>query len=1457
MKKYNINGMPFYLPENLDEFKKNSNKIAKIYYKKGRYKAYKKLLDDDELIETLKNNDCLFVNAPFIHLCREKPQVIESIFGIKLECLKDGNSFIMKNDIKTIRSTLHKDFYEELLNYYKDDKGILYSYHHFVILEEICRLKQEGKIEEEIKKIMFDTETLYKKEKEYLNTGIEKYNKKEFDSALEYLNKCIILNKENIKAYEYIAKSYYELKKYDAALEKFNEYIKLNPNNDNYEIYNLMGICFYYKKDYKSSVEYFSKCIELKDDDPLYYSNRAIAKFENNEFESSIDDCYKCLKLNIKDPQRIYFYIAKSNYELYKYEEFAENFNKAIELNFNSNELNFYKGFLNYREGKYKKAKEAFNESIKLKYKIEDSYMYIGIINYKEKNFKEAKECLTQCISLNIDNYESYFYRLKTNYMLDNYEEFRDDFYKVKKICDIPLYADDPSDFLKLQNIKFNISELNFYEGFLNYREGKYKKAKEAFNESIKSEYKIEDSYMYIGIINYEEENFEEAVNSFSEVVKNNNCKAYYFRACSLYRLEKYILALYDLDNAVKLNNAYGSAYDKRAEIKLYMSIKNNDEKMKNEAKEDIQSALKYKTYDSSIIKFLIILDCKADINYFDNIKINDDDIYYMAVYYFINDRSNEAKEYFIKYLEIKGEDYKEKDKIYYNISVCLYKLMKYAEALEYLEKAIEYDRDNYKYLNTMALMCYRISKCDDKVMYKDFNLTRNMIFEKSDKYCNFDFDDYRYYAASFFKFAMNKNIYDEKTKNKIFNNYIKKIKKLPNENYYETYILQGYNDYYSANIIYDDFIYKNSSITNSSIINDGSYSDKLFYYDKAIESKTNNMEIYLEKAKLLFDIREHDEAIKYFNMLLEKGKYKYYCLYYLGLYNYINENYEEAIKNFQLMSNRYTDVYLYLSNYELGNYELSDIHYFNTFDNSINNLFKVKKGEDIEYDNNIKKLLESAPKEISSNKKYADTIAVICYLLEISRSCFYKLGIIKYSNEAIDYCDMLIEESNNNYFYYIKGSVQYIIFSYDINNTEMEKEAFKNMRKYFEYNIFNIFESNKILRIWHKYGSYNYKFYMEKGENFIKENDYQNALECFYSSLYILDSDNVKYDIYYNLAVCFCEIGNYKNGINIFEYILNFYKNNIGDYYLIENTDLVYNIIKYKFKEYNENVCSKEDILKYFNDFESKIPNFKFIIDYYTAKIEYDENKIIDCIENIIGYDNDDIRRFMYSANIDIIISLYNDFIDTLSNMSDNIQIKKYSYISLVYYLLSNKTEDVSYKNKGLEYYEKLFNKTNGEILHRYYRDDLNIIGEVTIIMDSMECDYFKMMLDKKFKEKLYNEIISIYNNRRIHNDIINIYAFKSYYELGEYAKSISVINEIRDTFLNYNNGKIKNAYSYLSYIKLENFAEAYKISRDIDKKAFNDEYFIEKLNDIIKNGTDEQKTISEQFYCIIFNNN
>ena len=210
MRKYNINNKPFDFPENLNEFQENSTKNnIKISYKENRYKASEKILNEDELIETLKNNDCLFGNSAFIHLCKEKYQIIEEVYNIKLDHLQ--KSFIIKNDIKSIRTTLHKPFYKDVLNYYKgDEKEILYSYHHFIILEEICRLEEEGKTKEEIKKIIFNTEELSKKEKEYFDIGVEKYNAKDFRNAVNYFNNYLEVNKENIEAYKYIAESYYK-----------------------------------------------------------------------------------------------------------------------------------------------------------------------------------------------------------------------------------------------------------------------------------------------------------------------------------------------------------------------------------------------------------------------------------------------------------------------------------------------------------------------------------------------------------------------------------------------------------------------------------------------------------------------------------------------------------------------------------------------------------------------------------------------------------------------------------------------------------------------------------------------------------------------------------------------------------------------------------------------------------------------------------------------------------------------------------------------------------------------------------------------------------------------------------------------------------------------------------------------------------------------------------------------
>ncbi|ELV06479.1 hypothetical protein [Brachyspira hampsonii] len=63
-----------------------------------------------------------------------------------------------------------------------------------------------------------------------------------------------------------------------------------------------------------------------------------------------------------------------------------------------------------------------------------------------------------------------------------------------------------------------------------------------------------------------------------------------------------------DFDEALKINPQLGNAYAKRSEIKLHIGIENNDEKMKDEAKEDIFNALRYKTNLAEIISVFIEL---------------------------------------------------------------------------------------------------------------------------------------------------------------------------------------------------------------------------------------------------------------------------------------------------------------------------------------------------------------------------------------------------------------------------------------------------------------------------------------------------------------------------------------------------------------------------------------------------------------------------------------------------------------------------------------------------------------------------------------------------------------------------------------------------------------------------------------------------------------------------------
>ncbi|MEI0490485.1 tetratricopeptide repeat protein [Brachyspira pulli] len=1316
MRKYNINNKPFDFPENLNEFQENSTKNnIKISYKENRYKASEKILNEDELIETLKNNDCLFGNSAFIHLCKEKYQIIEEVYNIKLDHLQ--KSFIIKNDIKSIRTTLHKPFYKEVLNYYQgDEKEILYSYYHFIILEEICRLEEEGKTKEEIKKIIFDTEALSKKEKEYFDIGVEKYNAKDFRNAVNYFNNCLEVNKENIEAYKYIAKSYYNLKNYDNALENFNKYIESNTNDD--EIYNLIGICFYRKENYNESIEYFSKCIELNDNNSLYYYNRATAKFGNKKFESSIDDFNKCLELNIKDPQKIYFYIAKSNYELNQYEKFAKNLNKAIELNFDDEELNFYRGFLNYKEGNFNEAKEYFNKSIESEYNTEKCYLYIGIINYKENSFQEALEYLNKIIQPNSNNDQAYYFRGS---------------------CYYELYKKDKAD----------------------------KKA---------------------GDIN------------------------------------TIIDALEDFDEALKLNNQLGNAYAKRAEIKLYMSIENNDEKMKNEAKEDIFNALKYKTNLAEIITIFIELyynDFKENNKNYIYKQDNQDNLSYLykllqystkfkqihktildivsycflsktgyekdlillikdiedfnydtAVYYFMMGNYEESYEYFKKCLNSD-----KLDEIYYNISVCLYRLNKYKDSIEYLAKALELDCNNYKYKNTMMLL-----------LYKSISLEKDYIIEYADKYCCFDDNNYLYYFAYILRLYFDLKVGKISSKEEL-------IKIFHQNKKIYSFVLAYFNsiykyDYYEDNkyklgtidIIYNDYVYINKSIKGYDNRHDQPYIEDLYFYERAIElRKLNNIsynDLSLNRAKILFDLIEYEKSLEELKRLSSLSEsYNDDFDYYSALYNFINNDYET--------SENHSEMY----------------HH---------HLHVLSKIEEIKLDPLLFSYeLQQRIHSIHSISSFYNKYGMLNKTLE-----FYK-NIIEYFNQNKD---------TYNFLYIFIAAIQLSLYEYT-DDYEYIKEALKNIEYYqknCEIRVHNDFFEKICL--------YDYSIYKLIGENYLKKSNYEKALNYFLIERYIYSIWNYGYYNNFNIAVCLCELEKFDEGIKYFEQYINqlqysSYYNNDDDDWNVNNELCELYIIKYKYKKYlkYKNDDIKNDIFNSINKYKVYGNRFYYLSMYFKLKFEKND-------KNIFYYNNlysifdsviEDREKINDDVNDYILYDIYNDLINDDDIANDNNKLNRLSNMAYSLYKINN---DENYKEASLKYFKQILDS-----------DDIRFSK---LTASDIQIEYCINIIKEKFNSKLYNEVINfILTIDQIFyiNNIINLFILKSYYELGEYDKIIKMNNN--------------NAYLYLSYIKLEKFAEAYKISRDIDKEAFNDEYLIEKLRDIYKRGTYEQKSRVEKF--------
>ena len=168
--------------------------------------------------------------------------------------------------------------------------------------------------------------------KDYFAKGLDLYKKKQYDDAINYLDKAIKLNPDYLAAYQVRGNSFLALKDYDDAYYDYCDAIDIEPNNAiNY--YN-RGLLFASTKEYDSAILDYNKAISLKPNYAIAYGNRAMVYSNKRMYDLAIQDFSKAINL---DPTLTYTYNNQGLAYLFagQYELAVNDFKKAILMDTN------------------------------------------------------------------------------------------------------------------------------------------------------------------------------------------------------------------------------------------------------------------------------------------------------------------------------------------------------------------------------------------------------------------------------------------------------------------------------------------------------------------------------------------------------------------------------------------------------------------------------------------------------------------------------------------------------------------------------------------------------------------------------------------------------------------------------------------------------------------------------------------------------------------------------------------------------------------------------------------------------------------------------------------------------------------------------------------------------------------------------------------------------------------
>jgi tetratricopeptide (TPR) repeat protein len=135
--------------------------------------------------------------------------------------------------------------------------------------------------------------------------GIENANK-QFDEAINILNKVIELNPNDASAYVLRGDAYRWKKQYDMTIKDLSEAIRLNPNDA--KSYYIRGMAYHGRKEYKEAISDYTDVIRLEPKSAHAYINRGHIYRDREKYKEAIEDFTAAINL---DPNRADYYVDR------------------------------------------------------------------------------------------------------------------------------------------------------------------------------------------------------------------------------------------------------------------------------------------------------------------------------------------------------------------------------------------------------------------------------------------------------------------------------------------------------------------------------------------------------------------------------------------------------------------------------------------------------------------------------------------------------------------------------------------------------------------------------------------------------------------------------------------------------------------------------------------------------------------------------------------------------------------------------------------------------------------------------------------------------------------------------------------------------------------------------------------------------------------------------------------